>query len=101
MTFDISFSICPQLGAVGRQMEERLTPALRPDIIVLSDGHVGDGNVHVVANVPSAAMQPAPEISAIVYTVVREHGRSVSGEHGIGTRKIAYLGYSRRTRRSR
>ena len=58
-------------------------------------GHIGDGNLHVNVHVPGAAGQPKAAIEALVYRVVRDHGGSISAEHGIGVTKLAYLGYSR------
>jgi FAD/FMN-containing dehydrogenase len=92
-SFDISFAI-GQLGEVVAACQSRLR-ARWPEIIVLCYGHVGDGNVHVICNLPNAAPQPVEEISKIVYAIVRERGGSISGEHGIGTRKLSYLAHSR------
>ena len=58
-------------------------------------GHVGDGNLHVVAWVPGAAPQPLSEASRIVYGIVSEMQGTVSAEHGIGTLKKPYLPLSR------
>lgn len=92
-SFDISF---PNhlLGEVAARAEAALK-ARWPEIIVLEYGHVGDGNIHVVVNLPGVDEQPGKEISEIVYAVVRAYRGSISAEHGIGTRKLPYLGYSR------
>ncbi|MAU96126.1 MAG: FAD-binding oxidoreductase [Fulvimarina sp.] len=78
---------------------ERLEAGLKsrwPDVIALSYGHIGDSNLHLVVNVPSAGQeQPAAEISAFVYDTVREAGGTISAEHGIGTLKRKYLPYTR------
>lgn len=58
-------------------------------------GHIGDGNMHIVAWVPGAAPQPIAEVNHVVYGIVREMGGSVSAEHGIGMLKKPYLGHSR------
>ncbi|MAQ82395.1 MAG: FAD-binding oxidoreductase [Maritimibacter sp.] len=58
-------------------------------------GHVGDGNLHIVAWVPGASPQPLPDVSRIVYGIVRGFGGTVSAEHGIGTLKKPYLGHTR------
>jgi FAD/FMN-containing dehydrogenase len=52
-------------------------------------GHLGDGNLHIVA---SAADGPA--LDAVVYGALAGIG-SVSAEHGIGVLKRPYLGKSR------
>ncbi|KRP99751.1 FAD-linked oxidase [Bradyrhizobium pachyrhizi] len=60
-------------------------------------GHIGDGNLHLVAWVTGLTLerQPKPEMDAIVYGLVREMGGSVSAEHGIGTLKKQWLGHAR------
>jgi len=93
VSFDVSFPI-GLLGRIVGTVESRLRERW-PGIVALCYGHIGDSNLHVVANVPGAAAQPDAEISALVYGIVREFGGSVSAEHGIGTMKRAYLGYSR------
>jgi FAD/FMN-containing dehydrogenase len=60
-------------------------------------GHIGDGNLHLVAWVGglSVEQQPKEAMDAIVYGLVREMGGSVSAEHGIGTLKKKWLGHAR------
>jgi FAD/FMN-containing dehydrogenase len=92
-SFDISFS-SGLLGQVVEELEGAVT-ARWPTVNALSYGHVGDGNVHLVVNVPDVDAQPKEELSALVYEIVGKHGGSISGEHGIGTRKLPYLSFSR------
>lgn len=58
-------------------------------------GHVGDGNLHVVAWKPNADPQPLDEASRIVYGIVGAMHGTVSAEHGIGILKKPYLPLSR------
>ncbi|WP_199750697.1 FAD-binding oxidoreductase [Gemmobacter caeni] len=58
-------------------------------------GHVADSNVHVAVHVPGASDAEVHEVDAIAYGVVRDFGGSISAEHGIGTLKRNWLGYSR------
>jgi FAD/FMN-containing dehydrogenase len=60
-------------------------------------GHIGDGNLHLVAWVPGLALgeQPKAAMDAIIYGLVRELGGSISAEHGIGTVKKPWLGHAR------
>ncbi len=58
-------------------------------------GHIGDGNIHVVVHANLEGPQPKAEIDGIVYDTARELRGTVSAEHGIGTLKKPYLGYSR------
>lgn len=64
-------------------------------------GHVGDGNLHVVAWLAADApqpltQQPLSEASRIVYGIIGEMAGTISAEHGIGTLKKPYLPLSRR-----
>ena len=66
------------------------------DAIVLSYGHVGDSNLHLVSNIPSAGEhQPHDDIADLVYGAVGRAGGTISAEHGIGLLKKPYLGLSR------
>ncbi|MFI4994354.1 MAG: FAD-binding oxidoreductase [Hyphomicrobiales bacterium] len=67
-----------------------------PDAILLAYGHIGDSNLHLVSNIPSAGdQQPHAEICELVYGAVSRAGGSISAEHGIGLLKRPYLAYSR------
>ena len=78
-------------GKIAHAMAERW-----PDAIVLSYGHIGDSNLHIVSNIPSAgAHQPHDDVTDVVLGIVREAGGTVSAEHGIGLAKRSYLHYSR------
>ena len=60
-------------------------------------GHIGDGNLHLVAWVPGLPLedQPKEAMDEVVYGLVREFHGSVSAEHGIGTVKKRWLGHAR------
>ncbi|MFV0360350.1 FAD-binding oxidoreductase [Tropicimonas sp.] len=58
-------------------------------------GHVGDGNLHLLAWLPGASPQPGEALDRAVYETVRRFDGSVSAEHGIGITKKPYLAYSR------
>ena len=60
----------------------------------LSFGHIADSNLHICVQQTKGVLTKA-EVDAIVYARVRAFGGSVSAEHGIGTLKKPYLGYSR------
>ncbi len=88
--YDISMPI-NAMEAYIKDIERRSAPLLGkwPPFIF---GHLGDGNLHIVASVASAA-NVAP-LDAIVYGALDGFG-SVSAEHGIGVLKRGYLGKSR------
>lgn len=58
-------------------------------------GHVGDSNLHVAISLPGSPEAAAHEVEEIAYGLVRGFDGSVSAEHGIGTLKRDWLGYSR------
>lgn len=66
-----------------------------PNAFSVYYGHIGDGNLHLVALSQGATSQPMGEISKAVYEVVRDFGGTVSAEHGIGLVKKTYLSYTR------
>jgi FAD/FMN-containing dehydrogenase len=56
-------------------------------------GHLGDGNLHLVAGVGDSSAKHAVE--EIVYGGLGPRNGSVSAEHGIGLQKRTWLGLSR------
>ena len=92
LNFDISLDI----GRMGdfvktcRSALDRKFPTLRK----LFYGHAGDGNLHIVVESPLSD-QGKHAIDLIIYDIVRAMGGSISAEHGIGTLKRDYLGFTR------
>lgn len=77
------------LGAT--RMNEQVPEA---DLVVF--GHIGDGNLHYNALLPSGltpsqAITLKHRISGLVYDLVTEFGGSISAEHGIGSVKRDFL----------
>ncbi len=91
LNFDIGLAI-DRMEAYVRACASRLAERF-PGIRAVFFGHVADGNIHVVTDVP-AGVEPAA-IEQEVYGLVRRFGGTVSAEHGIGTIKKPYLGYVR------
>jgi FAD/FMN-containing dehydrogenase len=59
-------------------------------------GHLGDGNLHVIAQVkPQDYLAARPKIESLVYRPLAAFNGSVSAEHGIGLEKKPYLHLSR------
>ena len=63
------------------------------DLTWMVFGHLGDGNLHMVASTGDA--DHVKSIYSKVYEMVGKHGGSVTAEHGVGTMKVPYLHYSR------
>jgi FAD/FMN-containing dehydrogenase len=90
--FDVSAAVS-ELGTLAGKIGMRLR-ARWPDVRTAIWGHVGDGNIHVCAKAGDGIAFER-EIEEIVYGATREHGGSISAEHGIGLLKREWLGHSR------
>jgi FAD/FMN-containing dehydrogenase len=83
------------MGSYVEACRARLEASL-PGIVALFYGHIGDGNLHIVAAVPGVAGPQPKEASRRSSTgLLPERGGTVSAEHGIGTRKRRWLPASR------
>jgi len=66
------------------------------DVLIPCYGHAGDGNLHAtIVKKPKMSMEAwestLPEILRELYTVVSKLGGTISGEHGIGSKRASYL----------
>jgi glycolate oxidase len=66
------------------------------DVLIPCYGHAGDGNLHAtVVKQPETPMdewdEKLPAILEELYIVVHELGGTISGEHGIGSKRSHYL----------
>lgn len=78
----------PALIRALEEMEKRF------GVPILSFGHAGDGNFHVsimIKDTPEDRAKAEKAVEAIFEETIRLGG-TLSGEHGIGTSKSAYLG---------
>ncbi len=79
------------------RVEQRIAQ-LRPDARIVMHGHVGDGNIHILAIIPGVAsdqieaLQPTVRaVNAIVDEETSALRGSISAEHGIGIANRARL----------
>ena len=93
LTFDISLSI-PLLDEYVHEVRSALT-SLWPAARMVTFGHLGDGNIHLVLTVGSHEPRDVHRVEKIVYEALGRHGGVISAEHGIGLEKRAFLGHSR------
>ena len=87
--FDIGLPVAAvddNVAACKATLQERL-----PGAVALFYGHIGDGNMHIVACVPDAPEQPKQIIQQVVYDTVQQFGGTISAEHGIGLTKKPWL----------
>jgi FAD/FMN-containing dehydrogenase len=89
--FDVSVPT-GQIGVFAGALDRALKAAY-PTLGTVYFGHVADSNLHV--GVQAAHGEDEAGVKHVVYEVVREFKGSISAEHGIGTEKKKYLGYSR------
>ncbi|MEC8745697.1 MAG: FAD-binding oxidoreductase [Pseudomonadota bacterium] len=71
-----------------------------PDWEVVWYGHIGDGNLHLNILKPEDLQieefkARCSEVSTDFFDAIKTLGGSVSAEHGVGTLKAPYLGYSK------
>ncbi len=92
-TFDVSLGIADMESYIG-EVRAGLA-AITPDYGLAVFGHMGDGNLHVIASVGDHALEARRKVERAVYTPLRARKGSVSAEHGIGLEKRPYLNWSR------
>jgi FAD/FMN-containing dehydrogenase len=88
VTFDISLPLAAMEGYVDEVVArlESEWPAYRRFVF----GHLGDGNLHIVAAGPPNA-EARHGIERCVYEPLASRGGSVSAEHGVGLEKQPWL----------
>jgi FAD/FMN-containing dehydrogenase len=91
VTFDVSLAI-PDMPAYVAEVRRALT-ARWPQAELTVFGHLGDGNLHLIAGVGDRSARHA--IEQIVYAPLATIGGSISAEHGIGLQKRQFLPISR------
>jgi FAD/FMN-containing dehydrogenase len=92
-SFDISLPIA-RMDEFVYELQDALR-ALHADCHVLVFGHLGDGNLHLVAHVPEALGRGKEEVERTTYALLQRYRGSVSAEHGIGISKRDALPCSR------
>ena len=94
VTFDISLPLAAMeqyVEALGRDLSAGIGQHR-----LWIFGHLGDGNLHIIVQVPPQDyLTLRPKIETIVYGPLGAFGGSVSAEHGIGLEKKPYLAVCR------
>jgi FAD/FMN-containing dehydrogenase len=94
VVFDISLPLAAMeqyVGALSRDLKEGIG-----EHRLWIFGHLGDGNLHVIVQVPPQHyMTLRPKIEALVYGPLGKLRGSISAEHGIGLEKKPYLSVCR------
>ncbi|MGC1303314.1 MAG: FAD-binding oxidoreductase [Caulobacteraceae bacterium] len=93
IAFDISFAVRDVAEAADR-LSQAMAARYRGSLALIY-GHLGDGNIHLLADVPGATETIRTDVETLVYDVVSDLHGSVSAEHGIGIKKRGVLGRTR------
>jgi len=91
-TFDVSLPIV-EMETYVADVRSRLSGAWGEKMSLMTFGHMGDCNLHLIVGVGDSEARHAVE--AIIYGALEGRSGSVSAEHGIGLEKRSYLPLSR------
>lgn len=91
LKFDVSLPLTAvaAFAAASRSLIAQHVPEAVPVLF----GHVGEGNLHL--NVLRCGAEEEAAIYAPMMDLIAAHGGNVTSEHGVGTRKRAYLSMAR------
>jgi FAD/FMN-containing dehydrogenase len=93
VAYDVSMALQDMPAFVDETKKALLE--LRSDATVLYYGHAGDGNLHLAVSLDRQDPDAHHKVDEVVYRRLEKLGGSVSGEHGIGTGKLNYIGITR------
>ncbi|TDB05618.1 FAD-binding oxidoreductase [Halomonas marinisediminis] len=93
-SFDVSLPI-PAMASYVADLERQLAQAFPEAGRLVTFGHLGDGNLHIMVTVGDAGRESRYAVEKLVYQPLAEIGGSISAEHGIGMEKRDYLYLSR------
>jgi FAD/FMN-containing dehydrogenase len=80
------------LGRLGEMMARLRRVEDERGVIVAAFGHAGDGNLHVNVMYQPGQAEAAHQAVGDVFAHTLALGGSLTGEHGVGIRKLGYVG---------
>jgi FAD/FMN-containing dehydrogenase len=91
----LKFDVSLPLAAVGGFASDAvaLIREQAAEAVPVLFGHIGEGNLHL--NVLRCPVERERALYAPMMDLIARHGGNVSSEHGVGSRKRAYLSMSR------
>jgi FAD/FMN-containing dehydrogenase len=92
-TYDVSMAQPDMPGYVAKVKAD--VAGAYPGGLAYFYGHAGDGNLHIIINSSAPGAPDGKAIDTIVFDAVRDLGGSISAEHGVGTSRKPFLGWSR------
>lgn len=93
LKFDVSLPL-PAIATFARQ-SAGLVAAHAPDAIPVLFGHIGEGNLHLNMLRCNVTGDRERALYSAMMDLIAGCGGNVSSEHGVGSRKRAYVGMSR------
>ena len=91
--FDVSVAVS-EMEAFVTEVKSKVM-ARFPDARFVTYGHIGDGNLHLMVGVDAADAETHHAVDVAVFETVQRFNGSISAEHGIGTMKRDYIGFTR------
>ena len=85
-TFDVSLKIS-DMEAYVAEIRGALRHRWPETASLMVFGHLGDGNLHVIAGVGDRAPETRHAVEELVYRPLQRIGGSISAEHGVGHQK--------------
>ena len=76
---------------IADSLQEIAAIASRHGLLIVNFGHAGDGNIHTNIMFDEADLPKAEAAVKEIFAAVLRLGGSITGEHGIGLSKAAYL----------
>jgi FAD/FMN-containing dehydrogenase len=91
----LKYDVALPLSAIGAfaAAATELVDRHAPEAIAILFGHIAEGNLHL--NVLRCGAADESRIEGPMMALIAAHGGNVSSEHGVGSRKRAYLSMSR------
>jgi FAD/FMN-containing dehydrogenase len=93
-SFDVSLNIA-DMEAYVAEVRGALAARWPATSSLVVFGHLGDGNLHVIAGVGERTPEVRHAVEETVYGPLRRIGGSISAEHGIGLQKREFLAWTR------
>jgi FAD/FMN-containing dehydrogenase len=94
LAFDVSLKIAQMPDYLADVRAALAVDGIDSERLVVF-GHLGDGNLHLIAPLVERSGPAREALENAVYAPLRSRGGSVSAEHGIGLMKRPYLPWSR------
>jgi FAD/FMN-containing dehydrogenase len=94
LAFDVSLKIAQMPDYLAEVRAALAADGIDSERLVVF-GHLGDGNLHLIAPLVDRTGPARQALENAVYAPLRRRGGSVSAEHGIGLMKRPYLPWSR------